>query len=49
MKKNLLLSRALCATCAASQAVTNVYVANLADWTEVAMYSWGDDTEIFGA
>lgn len=48
MKRNLLLSLALCAAGLASQAETNIYVANLAGWNETAMYSWGDDTEIFG-
>lgn len=49
MKKELLLSLALCAAGFASQASTNIYVANMAGWNEVTLYSWGDDTEIFGA
>ena len=48
MKRNLLLSLSLCAAGLASQAETNIYLANLAGWNETAMYSRGDDTEIFG-
>ncbi len=48
MKKNLLLSLALCATGVAANAAThNIYVVNDAKWEELALYSWGD-SEIFG-